>query len=85
MRELEKKIYELSKPKQLHTYQTETGPQFGVLTQNIMDFETLCFSMYKADGGVKVSELKRMNCIEFYTHKTRLIEYIRRNRPKEKE
>jgi hypothetical protein len=41
--------------------------------------------MYKADGGVKVSELKKMNCVEFYTHNKLLKEHIRKMRPKEKE
>lgn len=47
-----------------------------------MDFETLCYRMYKADGGVKVSELKKMNCVEFYTHKKNLNEYLKANRTK---
>ena len=49
-----------------------------------MDFEELCYSLYKADGGVKVSDLKQMNCIEFYTHKKNLQQYLKRVKaPKE--
>lgn len=65
----------------MHTYRTADGVKYGVLTQQLMDFETLCYSMYKADGGVKVSELKRMNCIEFYTHKKNLTEYLKKTKP----
>lgn len=43
-----------------------------------MDFEALCYSMYKSDGGVKVSELKKMSCVEFYMHKKHLTEHLRK-------
>ena len=82
---MEKKIYELSKPKQIHTYRTADGIQYGIITQAIMDFESLCYSLYKADGNVTVADLKRMNCIEFYTHKKNLTEFLKRSKQKEKE
>lgn len=84
IKEIEKKISEINKPKQLHTYNTREGAKFGILTQNIMDFESLCYSLYKADGGVKVSELKKMNCIEFYTHEKNLREYLKRQKNNER-
>jgi hypothetical protein len=50
-----------------------------------MDFESLCYALYKADGGVKVSELKKMNTVEFYQHKKNLTEYLKRVKPRSNE
>lgn len=46
--------------------------QYGVLTRNIMDFESLYFNITRADNRITIDELKKKSVFDFYNYKKML-------------
>jgi hypothetical protein len=79
--ELRKQLEDEHKVKPLYAY-NDGQIQLGVLTKIWQSMDEMLFYIARADGNINVKELKQMNLIELYTHKTLLYKSLKK-RPKD--